>query len=177
MAAEATVNQITGKRERVCDLLAVTKQDLNAVPCQSVDEDFVLARIPVFLVANLSDVSSVIEHVVDRGAGPIRLALAVDDSFFLELLDDTFKRAVAVGVKLKQSTDVCRFGRMSFDQPPAVDTNVLKSVRSFVGEQSFLHAAVDVLTDIDGHLFGEEARHVGERASHHATGRIVFGLL
>ncbi len=101
VTAESAVNQVACENARVRHLLAVAEQDLIAIPSGSVDQNVVLARIPVGLVLNLPDVRSVIEHVMHRRAFPFRLVGSVDDSLVVESLDDAFKGAVSVGVELE----------------------------------------------------------------------------
>ncbi|MEZ6172051.1 MAG: hypothetical protein R3B58_03655 [Phycisphaerales bacterium] len=153
------------------------EQGLDSFPCLAVDERCLLAGIPLALEGDLSDVGTIDENRVQLAArepwcvGQVHCALGVQP------VAERIECEWLVRVEMEDPLDSFRSSLVDDRNAAAVLANVFVAVWCLADEPALLHAAGKPLFDIDGLLLGVEARHVGERASHHATCGCVLGGL
>lgn len=172
-----TGQEFTGIRQSVRMIVAAPQQGLHAVPGRTVDQRFVLTGIPFTPIFDFADVRPVSQDVMHRASGKCRNGVPPDSSFGIDLLGHAVKCQVFIRVELKDAADVLGLLGIDLDNSAPFFADVTIAVRSQANEPAFTYPTGQAFADIDRLLFGIEARHVGERPSHHPACRVVLRRL
>ncbi|MFO0831528.1 MAG: hypothetical protein U0637_06765 [Phycisphaerales bacterium] len=106
--------------------------------------------------------------------GETRSIIAIREPFSVQAVPKCIEREWFVRVEVKETPDVRRSCGINFGNAAALFADVSEPIGGFANEPAFLNSPGKALSHIDGLLLGVEARHVGERSTHHAAGGVAL---